>query len=168
MSARIIIVMGVSGVGKTSIAQGLADHLGGQYVEADDYHPPENVEAMRNGIPLNDDMRRPWLLKLGQAMAEMGAAQPDQPLIATCSALKAAYRDILRTHLPEAVFVYLHGERDLIATRMAARENHYMPLSLLDSQLDTLEVPQAPENFVKVDVTGTIEEIIQDALKALA
>lgn len=167
MSARIIIVMGVSGVGKTSIARGLAQHLGGQYVEADDYHPPENVTAMQAGTPLNDEMRRPWLLTLGQAMSDMGCTAPDQPLIAACSALKTSYRDLLRQHLPDATFVYLHGERDLIATRMAARENHFMPLSLLDSQLDTLEVPQAPEAFVQVDVTGSIDEIIQQALRAL-
>ena len=165
LQENTFVVMGVSGVGKTSAARVLADALGGDYVEADEFHPPENIAAMSAGVPLNDAMRAPWLTALGRHVAQMHAARGSRPVIVACSALKRAYRDILRDEIGAVCFVYLHAPRDLIAARMAARKDHYMPPSLLDSQFAALEPPGTQERFIPIDVSGSREDVAK-ALRA--
>lgn len=160
------IVMGVCGVGKTSVSKDLADRIGARYVEADDFHPKENIEAMQNGVPLSDEMRIPWLHGLAKAVE---AARQDGDVIVACSALKRKYRDIIRDQVRATRIIFLTGDRDLIARRLAARGSHFMPPSLLASQLETLEKPAASENVLEIDVAGSrgeVAERIEHALRA--
>jgi gluconokinase len=156
----IVVVMGVSGSGKSTVAALLAAALGCQFQEGDDMHPPENVEKMRSGIPLTDADRMPWLRKIGgeidgwRARGECG--------VLTCSALKRSYRDIIIGDRRDVVLVYLKGSRDLIHRRMAARHGHYMPIALLDSQFATLEEPTPDEHPIIVDVGGKPAEIAHE------
>lgn len=167
MQSKVIVIMGVSGVGKTSVALGVAAHLGGVYVEADDYHPKANIEAMRAGIPLTDEMRHPWLEALSEGMAVTQATQAGRAVVVACSALKKRYRDIIRGRLPEAFFVHLHGDRDKIAARMSARSDHYMPTTLLDSQFAILEPLDEEETGCTVEVSGGKAETIETVLRLL-
>ena len=159
----VLIVMGVSGTGKSTIAGLLAGHLGWPLQEGDDLHPEANRDKMERGIPLTDDDRWPWLDKIGEWIDEQG--RQDEPGIVTCSALKRSYRDRLRR--PNVVFVYLAGTREAIQRRMAAREGHFMPLSLLDSQLDTLEPPGPDEQVITVDLSGTPQDEVARVLHEL-
>lgn len=134
-----IVVMGVCGTGKSTIGIQLADMLGWAYADADDFHPPANVAKMRAGTPLNDEDRAPWLATLRDHLRE------NPHTVLACSALKLRYRDVLREAATDIRFVYLHGDRDLLISRMGAREGHYMPSSLLDSQLAALEAPSTEE-----------------------
>lgn len=152
-TGKAIIVMGVSGVGKTTVAQALAERIGGRYIEADEYHPPENIAAMAEGTPLTDAMRQPCLEALAEAMCKARTSQPDTPVVVACSALKRSYRDILRAKNPEAIIVYLAADPEMIRARITARTDHFMPPSLLDSQLDTLEPPAPDETCVTVDAS---------------
>jgi gluconokinase len=140
--------MGVSGCGKSTVAGVLAGRLGWDLGEGDDLHPKANVEKMASGHPLTDDDRWPWLEKVAEWIRERTAA--GHPGIITCSALKRSYRDILRGE--HVVFVYLHGSREQIATRLQARHGHYMPPALLDSQFADLEPPGADERAVRIDI----------------
>ena len=135
----VVVLMGVSGSGKTSVGVPLAAALGGEFVEGDDYHPPANVAKMRQGIPLDDADRRPWLETLAAEIGRWLAA--GRTVVLACSALKRSYRAILRGGRPEVRFVHLKGDPALIRARLAQRRGHYMPASLLDSQLATLEEP---------------------------
>lgn len=157
----IVVLMGVSGSGKTTIGMRLAATLGCGFSDADSFHPPANVEKMRAGIALNDDDRRPWLLALRKAIEDWEAQGLDHVL--ACSALKQAYREILAPH-GDVVFVYLKGSADLIAPRLAARTGHYMNPALLDSQFATLE---EPADAVTVDIAKTPDEIVDAILTAL-
>lgn len=161
MTERPIVVMGVAGSGKTVVGQALAARLGRRFVDADDLHPAANVEKMRRGEPLNDDDRAPWLDTVGATLAE-----PSAPVVA-CSALKRAYRDRLRAAAPGLRFVHLHGDRALIADRMAAREDHFMPLSLLDDQLSTLEPLDDDEAAVVVRIDQPVDAIVDEAAARL-
>lgn len=152
------VIMGVAGSGKSHIGVALADRIGAEYLDGDDLHPPANIEKMSRGDPLTDEDRWPWLDLVGDALANSTS-----DTIIGCSALKRTYRDRIRAKSPSAVFLYLHGDRELIETRMAARDGHFMPVSLLDSQFSTLEVPGADERHVKVDIDGTPEMVV-DAL----
>ncbi|CAI9120793.1 gluconokinase [Brytella acorum] len=143
---RLLIVMGVSGVGKTTIAMDLAKHFGWPFQEGDNLHPPENVAKMASGTPLTDEDRGPWLRKC-HAWLEDHARTGG---VLTCSALKRAYRDMLRDGLP-VVFVYLYAPTSIIQDRLVHRKGHYMPASLLKSQLDTLEPPGADEPVITID-----------------
>jgi gluconokinase len=143
LPAARVVVMGVSGCGKTSVGRALAAATGWRYVEGDELHPPENVARMAAGTPLTDADRQGWLEKIASAIA--AAAQRGEGLVVTCSALKRRYRDLLRGGAPDLRFVHLQGPRELLAERMAARQGHYMPPSLLDSQLEALEPPQPDE-----------------------
>ena len=163
-ASDVVVVMGVSGVGKTSVARGLCAVLDAAYLEADDYHPPENVAAMAAGRPLTDAMRAPWLAAVARAAAE---ARQIAPVVLACSALKASYRDTLRRGAGPLRFVYLHADRDVIAERIALRQDHFMPVSLLDSQFATLEPPTDEPDVVTVDVTGDLSDVIARAAKAL-
>ena len=139
--------MGVSGSGKSTVAGILAGQLGWDLEEGDDLHPAENVEKMSQGIPLNDEDRQPWLETIASWIIEHSMA--GVPGIITCSALKKKYRDVLRER--DVVFVFLSGSKDLIGRRLAMRLDHFMPTSLLDSQVATLEPPEADENALTVD-----------------
>ena len=159
---QAIIIMGVCGTGKTTVGEAVAERLGCPFLEGDSFHPAANVEKMRAGTPLDDEDRWPWLRDLGQAIAAKG--QRAAPVIATCSALKRAYRDCLRDQIGgETLFVLLHGERDLLMRRLNERTHRYMPSSLLDSQLETLEPPDADERALSLDVAmspgGLVEKI---------
>ena len=148
-----IIVMGVSGCGKSSMGEALAKRLGLEFIEGDALHPAENVAKMSRGIPLTDDDRWPWLATVGRALASLPAGG-----VASCSALKHAYRDVLRREAgSELVFVHLKGTRELLVERMNARKGHFMPATLLDSQLAALEAPGADENVIEVDCAEPLE-----------
>jgi gluconokinase len=165
-AAAVVVVMGVTGTGKTTIGKLLAQRLDARFAEGDDYHPPENVEKMRSGRPLDDDDRWPWL----QAIADDLRRWIDDGITAvvTCSALKRSYRDVLRRAGSTVRFVFLEGDPELLRRRLAGRKGHYMPASLLPSQIETLESPVGEPDVAAVEVEGEPEEILERALKALA
>jgi gluconokinase len=144
----VLVLMGVSGCGKSTVAGLLAGRLGWDFEEGDDLHPAANVDKMATGHPLDDEDRWPWLANVAEWIGEHTDA--GRPGIVTCSALKKSYRDVLRGE--RVVFVYLAGTREQIARRLAARHGHYMPASLLDSQFDALEPPTPEENSITVEV----------------
>ncbi|WP_439615093.1 gluconokinase [Shinella sp.] len=159
--------MGVSGCGKTSVAEGLAAALPAAFIEGDSLHPAANVEKMSKGIPLDDEDRWPWLDTIGRAVAE--TLNDGKSVVVSCSALKKSYRDRLRQAAGGTLaFVFLKGSRDLLMTRMAARRDHFMPVSLLDSQLATLEDPSGEPGVVTVDIDASVEAIVADAFDGLA
>lgn len=160
---HVVVVMGVSGTGKTTIGRLLAARLGIPYAEGDDFHPPANIGKMTAGTPLTDEDRRPWL----DAVGEWAHGRAGLGGVVSCSALKRAYRDRLRAAAPGVVFVHLTGDRALIEDRMAHRQGHFMPAALLDSQFATLQPLEADEAGVAVDVCGTAEEITARAVAAL-
>lgn len=166
-NGQALIVMGVSGVGKTTVAQALAERIGGRYIEADEFHPPENIAAMAAGTPLTDAMRQPWLERLAEAMRQARASQPNTPVVVACSALKRSYRDVLRAKNPEAIIVYLAADPDVIRARITARTDHFMPPSLLESQLATLEPPALDEACVTVDASLSPEGTVVMAYDSL-
>lgn len=151
----ILVVMGVSGSGKSTVAGLLAGRLGWDLGEGDDLHPPQNVAKMGAGQPLTDQDRWPWLDLV--AVWIRGHAEVHRPAVITCSALKRSYRDRLRC--PNVIFVHLAGSRDQIGRRMAARTDHFMPANLLDSQITILEPLEADENALIVDVGGNAAQI---------
>ena len=165
--ARIIIAMGVSSSGKSTVGQSIARRLHVPFLDGDGYHPEANVEKMRSGIPLTDEDRWPWLEKLAKALHE--AADRKGAAAGACSALKRTYRDFLVEQAGEPIlFVYLDGTREVIAERMARRKHEYMPTSLLDSQFATLEVPDPTnENVLPVPVTDSVEKITMTVVKSL-
>ncbi|HSL75783.1 MAG TPA: gluconokinase [Candidatus Limnocylindrales bacterium] len=167
MSCRHILVMGVAGSGKSTIARALAERLGFEMIEGDDLHPPANVEKMRAGIPLTDDDRRPWLEKLALLLADRH--DRGEATVLACSALKRSYRDILRSAIqPDEPFVVeLDADPVTIRERMAARSGHFMPTSLLESQLATLEPLQADERGVIVESGRPPAEVVAAAAAAL-
>ncbi|WP_319518314.1 gluconokinase [uncultured Martelella sp.] len=157
-----IVVMGVSGCGKSSAGRALGEALAARFVEGDSLHPDTNVEKMRAGIPLNDDDRKPWLELVGQTLATAG---DDNGVIVACSALKKSYRDLLRQRAGPALrFIHLKGERDVLARRMANRPGHYMPVSLLDSQLATLEATDGEPDVLTLDCDLKPEKIAETSL----
>jgi gluconokinase len=157
--AHPVVVMGVSGSGKSTVGAALAGRLRVPFEDADDLHPPDNVANMTRGEPLDDHDRWPWLERIGEWLAE----HADGGVIA-CSALKRKYRDQLRHHCPSVEFLHLEGGRDVIEQRQASRPGHFMPSSLLTSQFETLEPLQPDERGVVVDVSGSIDEIVDGYL----
>ena len=158
---RRLVVMGVAGCGKTVVGTLLAAELGYPFVDADDLHPAENVSKMAGGTPLDDDDRWPWLDAVGRTLVEGSG------VVVACSALKRAYRDRLRAGADDLAFVHLVGARPLLAQRMRGRIEHFMPTSLLDSQLRTLEPLEADERGIVVDVTPSPTVLVDEILKAL-
>lgn len=158
----IVIVMGVTGAGKTTVGRLLAAAVGAEFVDADDYHPPANVAKMKAGTPLDDADRAPWLARLNAILRER--ARDGRSVVMACSALKAAYRTALLDGLADARVVYLRGSRALLAERLAARRGHYMNPALLDSQLATLETPG---DATVIDVDQSPAEIVRAIRKAL-
>ncbi len=165
-AARAVIVMGVSGCGKSSVGAALARRLGLPFIEGDVLHPESNVAKMAAGTPLTDEDRWPWLTVIGERMAD--ALARGEGIVVSCSALKKIYREHLRAATGDRLaFVYLEGSRDLLGRRMGARSGHFMPLALLDSQLATLEVPTGEPAVVTVSIDQPVEGIVADALKGL-
>jgi gluconokinase len=162
-SAPILVVMGVAGTGKSTVAGLLAEQLNWEFQEGDALHPPANVAKMSAGTPLTDADRWPWLDAIAAWIKDK--AQRGEPGILTCSALKRSYRDRLRG--PNVIFVFLNGPREVIAARMAARPDHFMPPALLNSQLATLEPPTADENVLAVNLGATPQEEVAEVLHAL-
>ena len=165
MDHSVILVMGVSGSGKTTVGAMLAGQLGWKYAEADSFHPPANIEKMAAGHPLTDEDRGPWLAAIARWIDATVAAA--EPAVVTCSALRRAYRDQLGAGRPQVRMVYLKGDRDLIATRLAARQGHFFTAAMLDSQLDALEEPMPDEGALVVSIAGTPKEIVEEILTAL-
>ncbi|PDT18318.1 gluconokinase [Rhizobium sp. J15] len=162
-----IIVMGVSGCGKSSVGEKLAEALHLPFVEGDALHPAANVEKMSKGIPLTDEDRMPWLDLIGERMK--ASLEKGEGIIVSCSALKRLYRDRLRIAAGgNLFFVYLEGSQALLTKRMGERKGHFMPVTLLESQLATLEMPRGEQGVVTVDIGDTIEGIAATALKGLA
>ena len=171
MSPRVLIVMGVSGCGKSTVGQALGDRLGWEFRDGDAFHPAANVAKMKSGAPLTDEDRWPWLDAIAAfidarraANAVVRASASPAHAVIACSALKRVYRDRLKGQHGDVVFVHLAGGKDLIEARMAARKNHFMPLGLLDSQFATLEPPAADELAIAVSVAGAPDEIVADVL----
>jgi len=160
-----VVVMGVSGSGKTTVAERLAEKLGWLFVEGDGLHPPANVEKMRQGIPLTDADRAPWLDRIGEELNRWAAE--GQSGVLTCSALKRAYRNRIRSARPDVRFVYLRGSEALIKSRVAARHHEYMPASLLNSQFEALEEPSPDEGIVTVDAGGSPDSEVAAVIAAL-
>ena len=152
----VLVVMGVSGSGKSTVGAAVAQRLRVPFADADDFHPPANIAKMTAGQALDDDDRRPWL----EAIGEWLAAHPDGAVM-SCSALKRSYRDQLRSHAPEVSFLYLEGAREVIARRQASRPGHFMPASLLTSQFATLEPLQPDERGVVIDVDQSVDAVVQ-------
>ena len=165
-SPTILVLMGVSGSGKSTVAQELQRVLGWPFQEGDDLHPPANIEKMRSGQPLNDQDRLPWLQAIGRWIDERLAAH--QPGIITCSNLKRAYRNITIGTRRGVTLVYLKGDEPVIQRRMLNRMHRYMPPSLLGSQFDTLEEPGEDEHPITVLVHGSIAETVVELLSQLA
>jgi carbohydrate kinase (thermoresistant glucokinase family) len=150
---RPVVIMGVSGSGKTTVGAALADALGMRFVDGDSLHPEANVARMAAGIPLDDADRAPWLDAIGTVLAS-------GPVVVACSALKRVYRDRLRAAAPTLELVFLEGSRQVLAPRMTARPGHFMPPSLLESQLATLEPPTPDEHPLTVDISASVAEIV--------
>ncbi|MCC8931336.1 gluconokinase [Rhizobium sp. 'Codium 1'] len=164
---QAIIVMGVSGCGKSSVGEALASRLGLPFIEGDALHPASNVEKMAEGTPLTDEDRWPWLSVIGKRMAD--ALSRGEGIVVSCSALKKIYRDHLRAATGgRLAFVYLEGSRDLLNQRMGARTGHFMPLGLLESQLATLEVPTGEAGVLTVSIDQALGAIVSAALDGLA
>ena len=160
-----IVVMGVAGVGKTTVAAALAERLGLPYAEADDFHPQGNVDKMAAGIPLDDADREPWLRALGGWLGARRAEGAGG--VVTCSALKRSYRDLLRADCPDVVFVHLTGSDTLVEERLAQRTGHFMKAGMLRSQLAILEPLGADENGVVLDVGAAPETLVEQAAALL-
>jgi gluconokinase len=161
--AMVVVLMGVSGSGKTAVGTRLARALGAEFAEGDDYHPPANVAKMRSGEPLDDADRQPWLEALSR---EIGAwLDAGKTVVLACSALKQRYRDVLKAGRQGVRFVFLKGDEALIRKRLDGRRGHYMPASLLQSQLAALE---EPGDAIIVGIEGTPDAIVAEIRQALA
>ncbi|MDO6966552.1 gluconokinase [Rhizobium alvei] len=160
-----IVVMGVSGCGKSSVGRAIGAALKIDFVEGDELHPPANIDKMSNGIPLTDEDRWPWLDRIGQIISN--AQREGRSVVVSCSSLRKAYRDRLR-HAGRVLFVYLEGSEELLTGRMSRREGHFMPVSLLKNQLAVLEPPKGEPSVLAIDISGSSAEVKQEAIAAVA
>ena len=158
-----IVVMGVTGAGKSTIGSLLSEQLARPLIEGDSLHPPSNIAKMSQGIPLNDDDRRPWLKAIAARIDD--ARRASRPIVVTCSALKRSYREILTHGHDDVGFVYLRGDKELIAQRLAARTNHFMPPGLLDSQFAALQEPADDEPSIVVAIDAAPVDIVASIIR---
>jgi gluconokinase len=157
--ATAIVVMGVSGAGKSTIGSRLAERLARPLIEGDSLHPPQNIAKMSRGTPLADEDRMPWLRAIAARIDD--ARQARAPIVVTCSALKRVYRATLTNGHSDVCFVYLRGTKDLIARRLAARIDHFMPPALLESQFAALQEPADDEPTIMIPIDATPDEIVE-------
>lgn len=160
--------MGVCGCGKTSTGKLLAERFGGTFVDADDFHSPENIHRMASGSPLTDEDRFNWLHRLREVIEQHDSS--GGLLILACSALKQSYRDLLRSDRSDIAFLHLHGSRELLRSRLEARAasgSHFMPAGLLDSQLETLESPEGEVSTWRFGIEESVEQVVQNAVRVL-
>ena len=161
----IILLMGVSGCGKTTVGVNLAANLGWEYQEGDALHPPENILKMSDGIPLNDDDRKPWIAKVSDWIDSYCMAGRDG--VISCSALKKSYRQIIIGNHNDVHLVYLRGTRELLSPRLMQRRGHFMPPDLLESQLELLEEPSADEHAIVVTIDRTPNDVVRSICDCL-
>lgn len=155
--------MGVAGCGKSTVGKALANKFGWEFIEGDDLHSADNIEKMSRGEPLTDEDRRPWLTQIGEHFHKSS-----QDLVISCSALRRSYRQFIQQSAHAPVFyLHLHTDQSVIADRMAAREDHFMPASLLDSQYQTLELLDADENGQMIDIADSVEQVISNAIQVV-
>jgi len=164
-SGTAYFIMGVCGVGKTSIGRRMAGEIDATYIEGDDYHSHANIASMRAGQGLTDQMRQPWLLELTQA-AETARQKSD--VVVACSALRQHYRSLIRERVKIVQFIYLTGERKIIAERLKARADHFTKVDLLESQLGTLEPPTPEEDPITLKVNGSEDEVFADLFNEIS
>lgn len=160
-----VIIMGVCGSGKSTIANLIADRLQRPFAEADEFHPQSNIDKMRSGQPLSDADRLPWLESIRDWMSAQYKA--GNSTVVTCSALKKSYRDVLRQAQGKVLFVLPHGSKNLLLARMQGRAGHFMPTSLLDSQLETLEMPNPKNNVLILDIKQTPQAMVDTIIAHL-
>ncbi|GAA2100725.1 gluconokinase [Actinomadura alba] len=158
----LVVIMGVSGSGKTVVGGALAERLGVPFADADDFHSPANIAKMSAGTPLDDTDRLPWLRAIGAWLAGHAATGG----VAGCSALKRAYRDVLRESAPQVTFLHLHGDPEVVRRRVAGRATHFMPASLVASQFQTLEPLQPDENGIVLDLGRPVGDLVDAFLAA--
>jgi gluconokinase len=161
--SHLLVLMGVTGAGKSTVGTLIAERLGLTFRDADEFHPPANIAKMSSGTPLADEDRWPWLDAIGAHLV----AHRRTGCVVTCSALKRAYRDRLRAAAPELRFIHLHGDMALVSARQAARQGHFMPASLVASQFATLEAPAAEEGIIALDIAARPEALADAAIAAL-
>lgn len=160
-----LIVMGVSGSGKSTVAEALGQRLGWRFEDGDSFHPKSNVEKMRAGHPLTDEDRWPWLNAIADEIARV--CEKGEHVIIACSALKHTYRDVLLRGRDDVRFVFLKGTKELIAERLSHRKGHFMPAGLLKSQFETLEPPEAGEHVITVSIDESVEAIVDGVVRQL-
>lgn len=166
MAGQSVVLMGVSGCGKSSVGAAIARELGAKFIDGDDLHPRANIQKMAGGHPLNDDDRAPWLERLNDAAYSL--SHKNEVGIIVCSSLKRRYRDRLRQDNPDMVFLYMKGTFDVIMARLKARAGHYMPTELLQSQFDALEEPGADEpDVMSIDINGSFDEVVSRGVDTL-
>lgn len=162
--ARVIVVMGSTGCGKSTIGGAVARQFGTAFVEGDDHHTPENKQKMASGVPLTDADRWPWLEQLSTVFREA-----DGRVVGSCSALKKSYREFITASVNEPVlFVYLHGSKNKLAERLAARKGHFMNTELLDSQLATLQAPDSSEFSLQISIDQSVADIVREIVEAVS
>lgn len=154
--------MGVTGCGKSTIGELLARKVGAEFKDGDDLHPSANIEKMRSGIPLNDVDREPWLKDIGNELVKT------QRGVIACSALKYSYRETIRLHCPDVIFIHLTGSKETLLSRLGNRGGHFMPISLLDSQLETLEALREDEIGIELNIDQTPEKLISSAVRFIS
>lgn len=159
----LVVVMGVSGSGKTTIGAALAQRLRVPFADADDFHPQANIDKMSAGIPLTDDDRAPWLATIAAWLREHATSGG----VTSCSALKRSYRDVLAAAAPQVFFVHLHGDPEVIAARVAGRPGHFMPAALVESQFATLEPLEPGERGAVLDVDQPVDDLVTQSLDLL-
>lgn len=165
-TGKAFILMGVSSTGKTSVGTAVAQQLGLKMIDGDDLHPRANIAKMASGHPLNDDDRKPWLTRINDAAFSL--EQKSEKGIIVCSALKKKYRDQIRQGNTNIHFIFLHGSYELVLSRMQQRKGHFMKPEMLQSQFNTLEIPQADEtDVIFIDINGSFDEVVKRCVKAI-